>query len=161
MFLKSPKSLLFIKLRSSIFSFNVCSRGPKLCTGLALAESMSSSRTNEWQWVVRTQDLKSIIQVGGWSEEEYLLRHDKSSSNVYSRYHSDLPWNSSDRDVHHEHTRMRETQKYLRKSCYHHIECTVTTFLTAFMWRKSLNSIVLVTTTHRKPERVFDGQVLK
>ena len=93
----------------------------------------------------------------GWSEEEYLFGHDKYSSNMYSRYHSDLPWNSSDRDVHHEHTRMRETQKYLRKSCYHHIECIVTTFLTAFMWRKSLNSIVLVTTTHRKPKMVSDG----
>ena len=25
------------------------------------------------------------------------------------------------------------------------------------MWRRSLNSAVLATTTHRKPERVFDG----
>ena len=134
---------------------------PKLCIGLALAERMSSLRTNEWQWVVQTQDLKSIIQVRGWSEEEYLLGHDKSSSNVYSRYHSDLPWNSSDRNVHHKHTRRRGTQKYLRESCYHYIECTVAIFLTAIMWRRPLNSIVLVTTTHRKPERVFDGQVLR
>ena len=93
----------------------------------------------------------------GWSEEEYLFRHDKYSSNMYSRYHSDLPWNSNDRDVHHEHTRRRGTQKYLRESCYHRIECTAATFLTTFMWKRPLNSIVLVTTTHRKPERMSDG----
>ena len=49
------------------------------------------------------------------------------------------------------------TQKYLRKSYYHRIECTITTFLAAFMWRKHLNSEVLATTTHRKPGEVFDG----
>ena len=48
-------------------------------------------------------------------------------------------------------------QKYLRKSCYHRIKFTVTTFLTTFMWRKHLNSETLVTTTHRKPREVSDG----
>ena len=48
-------------------------------------------------------------------------------------------------------------EKYLRESCYHRIECTATTFLAAFMLRRPLNSVVLATTTHRKPERVFDG----
>ena len=38
-----------------------------------------------------------------------------------------------------------------------HIECTAATFLTAFMWRKPLNSVVLTTTTHRKPKRVSNG----
>ena len=46
------------------------------------------------------------------------------------------------------------TQKYLRESCYHCIECTAATFLAAFMLRRLLNSVVLVTTTHRKSERV-------
>ena len=49
------------------------------------------------------------------------------------------------------------TQKYLRKKCYHRIECLATNFLTTFMWRRSLNNTVLVTTTHKKPKRVFDG----
>ena len=49
------------------------------------------------------------------------------------------------------------TQKYLRKSYYHRIECTATTFLAAFMWRKPLNSAALATTTHRKPRRVSNG----
>ena len=112
---------------------------------------------NEWQWMVWTQDLMSKIQVGGWSEEEYLLGHDKYCSNMYFSYHGDLPWNSNDRDEHHEHTRRKGTQKYLRKNCYHRIECTIATFLITFMWRRPLNNIALVTTTHRKPKRVSDG----
>ena len=49
------------------------------------------------------------------------------------------------------------TQKYLRKSCYHRIKFTVTTFLAAFMWRRHLNSETLATTIHRKPREVSDG----
>ena len=52
---------------------------------------------------------------------------------------------------------MMGTQKYLRESYYHRIECTVATFLVTFMLRRPLNSAVLTTTTHRKPERVSDG----
>ena len=107
--------------------------------------------------MVQTQNLMCKIQVGGWSEEEYLLGHDKYSSNMYSSNHGDLLGSSSDKDVHHKHIRMMETQKYLRGSCYHHIECTTTTFMAAFMLRRSLNSAALATTTHRKPERVSDG----
>ena len=44
-----------------------------------------------------------------------------------------------------------------RKSCYHRIECTTTTFFIAFMLRRPLNSAALATTTHRKPKMVFDG----
>ena len=99
----------------------------------------------------------SRIQIGGWSEEEYLIRHDKYSFNMYSSNYGDLPGSSSDKDVHHKRIRMMGIQKYLRKSCYHRIECTAATFLAAFMLRRPLNSAVLTTTTHRKPERVSDG----
>ena len=99
----------------------------------------------------------SRIQIGGWSEEEYLIRHDKYSLNMYSSNYGDLPGSSSDKDVHHKRIRMMRIQKYLRKSCYHRIECTAATFLAAFMLRRPLNSAVLTTTTHRKPERVSDG----
>ena len=34
---------------------------------------------------------------------------------------------------------------------------TVTTFLTAFMWKRHLNSETLVTTTHKEPEDMADG----
>ena len=53
--------------------------------------------------------------------------------------------------------RGREPKKYLRKSCYHRIECTLATFLATLMWRRPLNSVTLATTTHRKPGRVSDG----
>ena len=56
-----------------------------------------------------------------------------------------------------EHKRREETKKYLRKNYYHHIKCTVITFLTAFMWRRHLNSEVLATTTHRKLGEMSDG----
>ena len=50
-----------------------------------------------------------------------------------------------------------KTKKYLRESYYHRIECTAATFLAAFMLRRPLNSFALATTTHRIPDRVFDG----
>ena len=95
--------------------------------------------------------------MGGWSEEEYLIRHDKYVSNTCSNDHDDLLGSSNNKDVCHERPRMMETQKYLRESCYHCIECTVATFVAAFMLRRPLNSVALSTTTHRKPERVSDG----
>jgi len=76
---------------------------------------------------------------------------------MYPYNQGNLSRNSSDRDVHHKHTKRRETQKYLKESCYHHIECTTATFLAAFMWKRPLNSAALTTITHRKPKRVFDG----
>ena len=98
----------------------------------------------------------SKIQMGGWSEEEYLLGHNKYSSNLYSNNQGDLLGSSSDKDVHHIRIRMMGTRKYLRKSCYHRIECTAATFLAAFMWRRPLNNATFATTIHRKPKRVFD-----
>jgi len=59
--------------------------------------------------------------------------------------------------VPHEHTRRKETQKYLRENCYHRIKCIVATFLATFMWKRPLNSTVLATITHRKPKRVSYG----
>ena len=50
-----------------------------------------------------------------------------------------------------------EDPKDLRKSCYHCIKCTITTFLATFMWRRHLNSDTLVITTHKELEEVVDG----
>ena len=94
--------------------------------------------------------------MGRWSEEGHLLGYDKYNTNMYSNNQGDLLESSSDNDVHHERIRMKKIQKYLVESCYHRIECTAATFLAAFMWRRSLNSVALATTTHRKPKRVFD-----
>ena len=59
--------------------------------------------------------------------------------------------------MHRERTERMEARKFLRKNCYHRIECLIANFLAAFMWRKPLNSIALATTTHRRLERVSDG----
>ena len=61
--------------------------------------------------MVWTQDLMSKIQMEGWSEEEYLLGHDKHSSNLYSNNQGDLSGSSNDKDVHHTHIRMMGTQE--------------------------------------------------
>ena len=95
--------------------------------------------------------------MGGWSEEEYLLRHDNYSLDIYSSNQGDLPGSFSDKDMHHKRIRMMGTQKYLRESCYHRIECTAATFFAAFMLRRPLNSAALATTTNSKLERMSDG----
>ena len=92
----------------------------------------------------------SVVPMGGWSEEESLLRYDKYVLNTRSNKYDDLPGISSDKDVYHECPRMRGPQKYFRKNYYHRIECTTVTFLAAFMLRRPLNSIVLATIIHRK-----------
>ena len=107
--------------------------------------------------MVQVKGLMSKLQMGRLSEGKDILGYNKYSSNMYSNDQSDLPRSSIDRDVHHEHTRRRGTQKYLKKSCYYRIECTLATFLATLMWRRPLNSIALATTTHRKPGRVSNG----
>ena len=107
--------------------------------------------------MVQTYDLMSKMQMRRWSKEEYLLGYDKYNSNMYSNNQCDLLGSSSDKDVHHKRIRMMGTQKYLRESCYYRIECIAATFLAAFMLRRPLNSAILDTTTHKKPERVSNG----
>ena len=78
---------------------------------------------------------------------------------MYSIPQSDLPENFTEKDVHYECTKRMTTRKYLRKSCCHRIKCPATNFLAAFMWRRPLNSAALVTTIHRKLERVSNGTI--
>ena len=66
---------------------------------------------------------------GRRSKEEFLIGYDKYSSDMCSNDESDLHRNSNDRDVPHEHTRMKGTQKYL--SYYHCIKCIKSILLAA------------------------------
>ena len=91
------------------------------------------------------------------SEKEIPLGYGQHNLSLCPNSWRDLPRSSKDEDMSYEHRRGKETQKYIRKSGYHRIKCTVTTFLAVFMWRKHLNSEVLATTTHKKPGDVFDG----
>ena len=80
---------------------------------------------------------------------------------MYSICQCNPPRNSNDRDMLHEHTRRKETKKYLKESYYHRIKCIAATFLATFMWRRPLNNTTLATTTHRKPESVSDGTCIQ
>ena len=71
--------------------------------------------------------------MGRQSEEEYLLGQAKHRSNIDRNDQSDLLGSSNNRDVRHKRTRKMGTQKYLRESCYHHIECFVTNSLAALI----------------------------
>jgi len=53
-------------------------------------------------------------------------------------------------------TGQMRAKKYLRKSCYHRIECSAANSLAIFMWRRPLNNVALVAPTHRGPVRVSD-----
>ena len=46
---------------------------------------------------------------------------------------SNVPENSIDKDIYHESTEQRKAMKYLRESCYHRIEYSVTNSLAALM----------------------------
>ena len=67
------------------------------------------------------------------SEEEYLLGQAKHRSDMDPNDQSDIPRSPNDRDVRHKCTRKMGTQKYLRKSCYHRIECSVANSLAALI----------------------------
>ena len=71
--------------------------------------------------------------------------------------HGDVPGSSIDKDMHYERTGRMRARKYLRKSCYHRIECSAANFLATFMWRRPLNSATLTTPIHRGSERVSNG----
>ena len=47
-------------------------------------------------------------------------------------------------------------RKYLGKSYYYRIEYSVANSLATFMWRRPLNSVALITPTHKEPVRVSD-----
>ena len=71
--------------------------------------------------------------MGRHYEKEYLLGQAKHISDIDLNDQSDLSGNSNDRDVCHKCTRKIETQKYLRESYYHRIECSVANSLAALM----------------------------
>ena len=74
----------------------------------------------------------------------------------YSITQNDLPGNSIERDVHHECTGGVEARKCPRKNCCHRIECPTANFLTAFIWKRPLNSAALATITYRRLKGVSD-----
>ena len=77
---------------------------------------------------------------------------------VSSIIQSDIPGSSVDKDICTVNVRDKVgVEKYLRKNCYHRIECFAGNSLAAFMWRRPLNSAALVALTYRGPMRVSNG----
>ena len=142
---------------SSFLSSSVRLRAQIVYWALGLSREHSNPRTNEWCGMGHVQNLMSEIRIGGWFEEECFLGQVKHGSNVYPKVQSNLPRNSSDRDVHLKCTKGLEAQKYLRESCYHRIKCSAANFLAALMWKRPLNSAALAIPIHREPEGVSDG----
>ena len=68
----------------------------------------------------------------------------------------DVPGGSINKDMLYERTGRMGARKYLRKSYCHRIECFAANFLAAFMWRRPMNSVTLVISTHRGSEGVSD-----
>ena len=125
-------------------------KAPITYWALGLNRGLSSPRTSEWKRMFQAQEPMSVVPMGWRFKEECLLGYDKYVSNTYSNNYDDPPRISSNKYVYHERPRMMRPQKYIGKNCYHHIECTTTTFLAAFMSKRPLNSVVSTTTTHRK-----------
>ena len=59
---------------------------------------------------------------------------------VCSVIQNDIPGNSIDKDMYYEHTGQMGAEKYLRESCYHHIECSVANSLAMLIRKWYLNS---------------------
>ena len=76
---------------------------------------------------------------------------------ICSIVQNDVLGNFIDKDMRCKRTGQMGAKEYLRKSCYHHIECSAAKSLAVFMWRKLLNSVALVILTHRGTVRVSDG----
>ena len=76
---------------------------------------------------------------------------------ICSIVQNDVLGNSIDKNMRCKCTGQMGAKEYLRKSCYHHIECSATKSLAVFMWRRPLNSVALVIPTHRGTVRVSDG----
>ena len=54
---------------------------------------------------------------------------------VQSAFQSNILRGFIDKEIHHESIGQREAMKYLRESCYHHIEYSVANSLAALMWK--------------------------
>ena len=81
----------------------------------------------KWGLVIRVQE--------GGPRRNASSAEQSRGPNVWSAFQSNISRDSIDKNTDHKGTRQRETMKYLKESCYHHIKCSVTNSLTALMWK--------------------------
>ena len=76
--------------------------------------------------------MTKMVREGGLRRNASLAEQSRGSK-VWSTIQGKIPGDSIDKDMHHESTGQREAIKYLRKSCCHHIECSVANSLVTLM----------------------------
>ena len=77
-------------------------------------------------------EVRIRVQEGGPRRIIYLAEQSRGLK-IWFAIQEDVSGDSIDKDTHHEGTGQRGTMKYLRESCYHRIECSITNSLTALM----------------------------
>ena len=82
----------------------------------------------------KERGLVMMVQEGGPRRNASSTKQSKDQK-VRSAIKSNVLGDSTVKDKYQEGTRQREVMKYLRESCYHHIECSTTNSLAAFMWK--------------------------
>ena len=78
-----------------------------------------------WGLVIRVQE--------GGPRRITSLAEQSRSPKVWFAIQGNIPRGSIDKDTHHGVTGQRGTMKYLRESCYHRIECSITNSLATLM----------------------------
>ena len=105
---------------------------------------LSGPRTDKQQWRRKTQNsmskprLRRLGKIGWWGVSPQLSEAKVRRCVLPSR--SIIPGDSTNKNMHYENTGQRKVMKYLRESCYHCIECSVTNSLAALMRKWYLNS---------------------
>ena len=84
--------------------------------------------------VNKERGLVMMVQKDGLRRNASSVKQSKGQK-VRSALQSNVPRGSIDKDIHHESIGQREAMKYLRESCYHHIEYSVANSLVALMWK--------------------------
>ena len=74
------------------------------------------------------------VKVGGGGPRRNILSAKRSKyQNVCPIIQGDVLGSSINKDVHYKRTGGMEIRKYLKKSCYHHIECSIANSLATLM----------------------------
>ena len=89
-----------------------------------------------WESALVNEEMVLVIRVQeGGPRRNASLPEQSRDPKVWSAIQGSVSGDSIDNDTHHEGIGQKRTMKYLRESCYYHIECFVTDSLVALMWK--------------------------
>ena len=81
----------------------------------------------KWGLIIR-------VQKGGSRRNAFSAEQSRGMK-VWSAIQGNVPGDSIDKDTHYESIGQMGTIKYLRESCYHHIECSIANSLATLIWK--------------------------